>query len=108
MPLIKKSNKVIKWPVTISDPEDGGSFGTMEYTAHFKKVGRKTLEELVQIGDGNLLEGTVVGWDDMQDESGNIIPFSKKELKEWCEDTHFVRGTVKALLTMLDDAMAKN
>ena len=44
----------------------------------------------------------------MQDESGNIIPFSKKELKEWCEDTHFVRGTVKALLTMLDDAMAKN
>lgn len=108
MPLIKKSNKVIKWPVTISDPEDGGSFGTMEYTAHFKKVGRDTLEELVKVGDANLLQGTVVGWDDIQDESGNIIPFSKKELKEWCEDTHFVRGTVKALLTMLDDAMAKN
>ena len=108
MPLVKKPNKVIKWPVTVRIPQDGGSFEEETYTAHFLYLDYETVFEYSRTGDKELSLNTVVGWDDMNDIEGNPIPFSKKELKEWCTDIHFVRGTAKAYSDMFNIAEEKN
>ncbi len=108
MPLVKKSNKVIKWPVTVRIPQDGGSFEEETYTAHFNYLGYEEVAEISQKGDKELSLKTVIGWDDMNDMEGNPLSFSKKELQNWCDDIHFVRATAKAYVAMYELAEEKN
>ena len=108
MPLVKKSNNVIKWPVTVRIPQDGGSFEEETYMAHFDYLGYEQVEETSKKGDKELSLKTVGGWDDINDKDGNPIPFSKKELLNWCNDIHFVRATAKAYVAMYNIAEEKN
>ena len=81
MALIKKKVTSIKWPVTVTSPSDGGKWRTESFTGIFKKVGITQIEKLADKGDPQLVKDVLEGWEDIKDEDGNDVAFTKKELE---------------------------
>ena len=108
MALIRKKVTSIKWPVSISSPADGGTWKDEAYTGTFKKVGIKQIEELADKGDPQLIREVLEGWEDIKDEDGNDVAFTKKELDGFLNDINFIKGTVQAIIDMQKGAPEKN
>lgn len=74
-----------------------------EFTAKFLIMKHEDYRERTEkrSDDLELLKEVVVGWDGVEDESGNDIPFSEEALVELCEYT-FVRT---ALLRAYNELM---
>jgi len=108
MALIKKKVTSIKWPVTVTSPSDGGKWKNETFTGVFKKVGVKDINELAKKGDLQLVKGILEGWEDIKDEDGNDIAFTKKELDGFLNDINFIKGTAKAIVDFTNGAPEKN
>jgi hypothetical protein len=108
MSLVRKKVSTVKWPVTVHLPADGGKWDKESYTGVFKVCTRSEIEELANTGDPDLIRGVLEGWEGIEEEDGTEIPFNSKNLDEWIDNPHWLRGTTKAILEILDESLAKN
>lgn len=108
MAFVRKKEATFAWPVTVEVPTDGGRFDKQTFNATFKRLGRSEFTKLVDLGDIQLLEAVVVGWDGIQDDKGKEVEFSLPELRDLADDPYWCRGVVKAYLESLEGAQAKN
>ena len=86
MAFVRKKVKTFKWPVTIEEPADGGTFDASTFDITFKRLGRKEFSALSEKGDLILLKAIVLDWDGITDEDGKAVPFSIDTLREFSDD----------------------
>ena len=108
MAFVRKKVKTFKWPVTVEEPADGGTFDTSTFDATFKRVGRGEFAKLSDKGEFDLLKAVLVGWDGIDDEDGKPIPFSIEALKEFSDDSYWVRGVLTAYTKTFEGAREGN
>jgi hypothetical protein len=105
MAFVRKKVKTFKWPVKVEEPADGGVFETSTFDAVFKRV---PTSELKEKGEFELLSQVVYGWEGIEDEDGKPVKFSQENLKEFSEDTCFVRGITNAYIESIAGAQEGN
>jgi len=108
MAFVRKKVKTFKWPVTVEEPSDGGTFDSSTFDVVFKRLGRSEFSKLSEKGDLQLLKSVVLGWDGITDEDGKELPFSMEALKEFSDDPYWIRGVLKAYTETFDGAKAGN
>lgn len=108
MAFVRKKVKTFKWPVTIEEPADGGTFDSSTFDITFKRLGRKDFSALSEKGDLILLKAIVLDWDGINDEDGKAVPFSIDTLKEFSDDPYWIRGVLKAYTETFDGARQGN
>jgi hypothetical protein len=108
MTFIRKKVKAFKWPVTVEEPSDGGTFDSSTFDATFKRLGRSEFAKLSEKGDVQMLQAVLVGWDGMDDEDGKPIPFSQAAVKEFADDPYWIRGVLKAYTETFNAAREGN
>jgi hypothetical protein len=105
---IRKKVKTFKWPVTVEEPSDGGTFDSSTFDAVFKRLGRSEFAKLSEKGDVQMLQAVLVGWDGISDEDGQAVPFSQATLKEFADDPYWIRGVLKAYTGTFESAREGN
>lgn len=108
MAFVRKKVKSFKWPVTIEEPSDGGTFEPSTFDITFKRLGRKEFSKLSLKGDLPLLKAIVLDWNGVSEEDGTAIPFSIETLTEFSDDPYWVRGVLKAYTETFDGAKEGN
>lgn len=105
MAFVRKKVKSFKWPVAVEEPADGGVFEVSTFDAVFKRV---PLSEFEDGTDLETLKKILIGWDKIEDEGGKPIEFSEEALKDFSEDSCWVRGVTKAYVDALAGAKEGN
>jgi hypothetical protein len=108
MAFIRKKVKTFKWPVSIEEPADGGTFETTTFDAIFKRLGRSEFLKLSEKSEFDLLKGVLTGWDGIEDENGKALPFSIEAVRELSDDPYWIRGVLKAYTDTFEGAKAGN
>ena len=104
MAFVRKKVSTVKWPVKVEEPADGGTFDTSTFTAVFKRLPRSKFEKLADRGELDLLQAIMVGWEEIQDENGKAVAFTQVILKEFADDTHWIRAVISAYTEMYKGA----
>jgi hypothetical protein len=108
MAFIRKKVKTFKWPVSIEEPADGGTFETTTFDATFKRLGRSEFLKLSEKSEFDLLKAVLTGWDGIEDENGKALPFSIEAVRELSDDPYWIRGVLKAYTDTFEGAKAGN
>ena len=110
MAFVRKKTKVYPWPVEVSQPSETkvGEFDTTSFVGKFKRLTRTELDEFESSTEFDALKKVLVGWEDMSEEDGTPIQFSKAELKTFAEDTDFVAGVLDAFQKFYSNAQVGN
>jgi len=108
MAFIRKKVKTFKWPVSIEEPADGGTFETTTFDAIFKRLGRSEFLKLSEKSEFDLLKVVLTGWDGIEDENGKALPFSIEAVRELSDDPYWIRGVLKAYTDTFEGAKAGN
>lgn len=112
MAFVIKKDKNYTWPITISEPVDGGAFNDQKVRVKFKMLSQARIDEVVKDEaeqDADILKDVLVGWDDeaFKDESGAAIPFNEDN-KDLILSVPFVRGAlVKGFFESISGKAAK-
>lgn len=67
MIVIPRKNKQFKWPVTISEPQDGGTVKNTKITVTFKPLSKTEIQEAMRMeaeSGHDYLDEVLLGWDD--------------------------------------------
>lgn len=106
---IRKKVSEFKWPVKVKEPTDGGKFQESEFTAIFRRIGRKKFAEMSENDELALLKEILAGWEDIEDaENGKPLAFSAANLAELSDDQYWVRGLLRAYTETFDEARQGN
>ena len=110
MAFVRKKVKTFKWPVKVKEPsaDRPGEFDTFEFVALFKRV---KLSEIEQMGDDSglpLLKKVLVGWEGIEDEDGNAVPFSSKELELFADDVDWLKAVLSSYTNTYSEGEAGN
>ena len=110
MAFVRKKTKVYSWPVEVQTPseEKVGEFETTTFTGKFIRLSRKELDSFESASEFDALKKVLVGWEDVNEEDGTPIEFSKAELKNFAEDTDFVAGVLDAFKKFYANAQVGN
>ena len=108
MAFVRKKVKTFKWPVKIKEPADGGVFETSTFDAVFKRVPRSEFQKLADKGDLELLKAVLTGWEGIEDEDGKPVPFSQVTMKEFADDSYWIRGVLSAYTETFEGAQLGN
>ena len=110
MAFVRKKVKTFKWPVEVSEPstERPGEFDTCEFTAIFKRVKLSELEKMGDDGGLQLLKKVLVGWEGIEDESGNPIAFSNKELQDLSDNADWLKAVLAAYTATYTEGSSGN
>jgi len=110
MAFVRKKVKTFKWPVEVTEPseERPGEFDKCEFTAVFKRVKMSEISKLSEDEGSGLLKKVLVGWEGIQDENGKDVPFSTKELEEFCEDIDWLKAVLNSYTKTYGEAQAGN
>lgn len=110
MAFVRKKVKTFKWPVEVTEPSEDrpGEFDKCEFTAVFKRVKMSEISKLSEDEGNSLLKKVLVGWEGIQDESGKEVPFSTKELEEFCEDVDWLKAVLNSYTRTYGEAQAGN
>ena len=78
MAFILKKDKSYTWPVTISEPIDGGTFNDQKVRVKFKMLAQARIDEIIKNEaeqDADILSDVLIGWDEdaFKDELGTAI-----------------------------------
>lgn len=98
MAFVIKKDKSYTWPITISEPMDGGGFNDQKVKVKFKMLSQSRIDEIIKDEaeqDADILQDVLIGWDDeaFKDESGASLPFSFDN-KELILSVPYVRGAL--------------
>lgn len=82
MAFVIKKDKNYTWPVTISEPVDGGGFNDQKVRVKFKMLKQSRIDEIIKNEaeeDADILSDVLVGWDEeaFKDETGANIPYNE-------------------------------
>tara|TARA_Y100000401_G_scaffold112195_1_gene111324 strand:+ start:23 stop:355 length:333 start_codon:yes stop_codon:yes gene_type:complete len=110
MAFVRKKTKVYPWLVEIKRPSEinVGQFETESFTAQFTRLSRKELNSFDEASEYDALQKILVGWEDITEEDGTPVLFSKAVLKEFSEDTDFVAGVLDAFRKFYANAQSGN
>nr|BAR30130.1 unnamed protein product [uncultured Mediterranean phage uvMED] len=110
MAFVRKKTKVYPWPVDVKRPSETkiGEFETSSFTGLFTRLTRTELNTFDEQSEFDALKKVLVGWEDVKEEDGTPIQFSKTVLKEFAEDTDFVAGVLDAFRTFYANAQSGN
>ena len=110
MAFVRKKTKVYSWPVNIKTPSETkiGEFDTSTFTAKFRRLSRTELNSFDEDSEFEALEKVLVGWEDLNEEDGTPIVFSKKELKSFADDPDFVAGVLDGFKSFYANAQVGN
>lgn len=97
-----------KWPVEVSVPVDGGKFAKQTFTAVFRKMSRSAFNELIDEGDDALVEQLIEGWEGIQDEQGDDLPYNPANKKLLFDDPYVLRAVIQAYTDSITGAPEKN
>jgi len=98
MAFVIKKDKSYTWPITISEPVDGGQFNDQKVRVKFKMLSQGRIDEIVKNEaeeDADILNDVLIGWDDgvFKDESGADLAFNEDN-KDLILSVPFVRGAL--------------
>jgi hypothetical protein len=101
-----------KWPVTVQIPTDGGRYTKATFTAEFRAMSQKEIDELVLAGrdgdrDADLCRELLVGWSGVQDEDGSEIAFSDEAKDRLLNITYVRHGLLDAFFASITGAGAR-
>ncbi len=110
MAFIRKKTKVYSWPVEVKTPSETniGEFETSKFIGKFVRLKRSELNTFEEDTEYDALQKILVGWEDLNEEDGTTIQFSKTELKACAEDTDFVAGVLDAFKAFYGNAQMGN
>ena len=99
-----------KWPVAVSQPIDGGKVEQHEFTAVFKPMSQRDYDQAIKKGesDAQFIRSFLVGWEGLQDEDGNDIPFKPDFIDELMQFPFVRTGIIRAYQQMVSGIAAKN
>lgn len=78
----------VKWPVDVQIPLDGGKVKKDRFTAEFEILPSKEYD--AALGEGDVLERVLVGWEHVQDAASEPLEFST-EARAQLLDIGYVR-----------------
>ena len=98
MAFVIKKEKSYIWPITISEPVDGGSFNDQKVRVKFKMLAQSRIDEVIKNEaeeDADILTDVLIGWDDgaFKDESGADLVFNADN-KDLILSVPFVRSAL--------------
>ena len=110
MAFVRKKTKVYPWPVEVKTPSETniGEFDSTSFTGKFIRLSRKELDTFDSATEFEALKKVLVGWEDINEEDGTPISFSKTILKEFAEDTDFVAAVLAAFKKFYANAQVGN
>ena len=110
MAFVRKKTKVYPWPVEVKTPSETkvGEFDTTIFTGKFISLSRPELDSFESATEFDALKKVLVGWENLTEEDGTPIQFSKAELKAFAEDTDFVAGVLDAFKKFYANAQSGN
>ena len=110
MAFVRKKVKTFKWPVAVEEPSatKPGKFEKSEFTAIFKRVKMSELEGITDAESAGLLKKVLVGWEGIEDEDGNAVPFSSKELELFADDVDWLKAVLSAYTNTYAEGEAGN
>ena len=78
---------IVKWPVDFEiETEDG--LVSASFTAKFKIIEDEKIELYQASGDTALIDKVLMGWEGIEDEEGNELPFNADNLKAMTKYAH--------------------
>lgn len=106
--LSKKAS--FSWPVKIKVPVDNGKHEEKKISLVFKYMTKSALKELINTAksDDEFCKEIIVGWKDVQDESGNPLEFSAENLALVLDIPAMDKAIAEAYLKSYDQAATKN
>jgi len=89
-------NPIVQWPVRVRLPVAGGEFADFRFPARIRVLSAADYAALSPADDSGAtltmpeilrnnvpaFQALVVGWDDIKDQDGNIVPFTPEKLAE--------------------------
>jgi len=107
--IVRNEKQPIKWPVTVSVPQDGGGIREYKFTAFFQMLTADQIKEFENEGDEAYIEKILVGWGtDLVDEESTPIPFSDEMRNKLAQMTNVKLGIVNAYWNLIRGVKAKN
>ncbi len=90
-------NPTFAWPVNVRVPQDGGTWKVQTFQARFKVMSTDGLAEVLKSPDGDrdLSQSVLVGWDQINDASGQAVAFSE-EARDALLQVPYVRSAIVA------------
>ena len=110
MAFVRKKTKVYPWPVEVKRPSEKkpGEFEKYEFKGKFVRLSRTELDKFEDEDEFSALEKILVGWEDVNEEDGTPITFTKSTLKEFSEDVDFVKGVLDSFRSFYGNAQSGN
>lgn len=121
MAFVLKRSDSYSWPVTFSQPSDGGKRVKSQFVAKFARLAQSRIvqiQEQVQkridgdesqtISDISMAEEVLVGWEGIQDENGEELLFSEQVKSELLEVPMLSATIVEAYFSSLVEEKRKN
>lgn len=112
---VMKTAVSYRWPVEVSLPVDGGQFQKSTFDVTFRRLGASRVKEIQDgimsetISDDRTLAREIVeGWQGVNDEHGQPLPFSEQSFTELLEITGTAAAIIKAWYASLNGAPRKN
>jgi hypothetical protein len=115
MAFVLQQSPTYSWPVRILIPTDGRR-EQFTFTARFNRLKQSRIKELVaisqsedeSISDLQLLGEILGGWDDVMDDAGKPVAFSKVALEQMAELPTVAGQIATAYFESLTEAKRKN
>lgn len=88
--------KIVKWPVTVNIPQDGGRTRKSVFSAEFELLPQDEFSAIYREDGGNdedLLRRVLVGWQDVGDADGEAIDFNA-DAREMMIRIPYVRAAI--------------
>lgn len=85
MPVSFKKREIFKTEVTIPVPNDKGGFDNNTFVAHFKHTTYSQLKALRETPDLDAVRASLVGWDMVDEETRQPVPYSEATRDELLE-----------------------
>lgn len=94
--------------VTVNVPNDKGGYDKSTFTAKFKRMPNEEREDLRKLSNEDLLRRQLVGWDLVDADTGEAVPFSTEELEAMMTIEPTALTTALAFWETVNGARAKN
>ena len=89
MAFVLKQSATYLWPVTLRLPVDGGRYEKQTFDAQFRRLSQSRINEIqdlvrakqrgddVELTDQSVADEVLAGWDGVQDDDGEDVPYSE-------------------------------
>lgn len=94
--------------VTVNVPNDRGGYDKSTFTAKFKRPTSEEQEELRSLKNEELVRRVLAGWDLVDADTGEAVPFNAEELEALLAIAPTPLATALAFWETVNGARAKN